>query len=181
MSDQKSSPSDGLRVLVCGSGQFHNYRFVYGMLNGFRDQFDLSAILSGPFSGPDEFARQWCSENNVAYERVQIAGSERLNLAYFDESRELPPAVVARDPMFRKGFEKLRDSAANVVLLIPRPDGQLGPTCACLKRMAAIVNIPCIDGSEGVQKVSQRFVSAAATLEEAPPEPDAPRQAGPRP
>lgn len=181
MSDPKSTPSDGLRVLVCGSGQFNNYRFVYGMLNGFRDQFDLSAILSGPFSGPDEFARQWCSENNVPYERVQIAGAERLNLAYFDESRELPPAVVARDPMFRKGFEKLRDSAANVVLLIPRPDGQLGATCACLKRMAKMVNIPCIDGSEAVQKVSQRLVSASATLEASGAPQDAPRHSGPRP
>lgn len=164
MSNSKTSTSDGLRVLVCGSGQFYDHRFVFGMLDGFRGTFDISAILSGPFSGPDQFAREWCSEHSIAYERVNIAGGERLELAYFDESRELPDSVLERDPMFRRGFEKLRDSAATVVLLIPRPDGQLGPTCSCLKRMAKMVNIPCIDGSEAIKNTATRMVSASAKL-----------------
>jgi hypothetical protein len=167
----KEKPTfDGLRVLVCGSTNFEDRRFVFGMLQGFAASFDISAVMSGPFSGSDSITREWCSENGVRYEPVNIAQGDRLDLAFFDD-RKIPQAIMENDPVMRKGFEKLRDSGASVMLLIPRPDGQLGATCSCLRRMAEMVEIPVINGAEALMEISQRMRQAC------PAEPDASQEA----
>ena len=176
MSKDKST-NDGMRVLVCGSSNFEDRRFVFGMLQGFAASMDISAVLSGPFAGTDDIAREWCAESGVRYEPVSIAQSDRLDLDFFDD-RPIPAALMHNDPVMRKGFEKLRDSAASVLLLIPRPDGQLGPTCACLRRMAEMVDIPVINGSEALLAISQKMREAAqAQTEEPQREPAASRLA----
>jgi hypothetical protein len=156
-----SNPVDGLRVLVCGSSRFGDRQFVFGLLDGFAAHFEISAVLSGPFAGADALAKEWAKERGVPYERVGIAPSERMELAYFDAAREIPPLAIKNDPMFRKGFEKMRDSAASVVWAIPAPDGELGPTCACLKRMAAAIGIECLDASEALKYIAAKEVEAA--------------------
>lgn len=157
---QTSHENDGIRVLVCGSSRFEDKGFVFGLLNGFAAQFDISAIISGPFSGADQIAKEWAKENGIPYEPISIPSADRMELAFFDETRQIPDLVVRNDPMFRKGYERLRDSAANALLVIPTPDGKLGPTSACLKRMADMVNIECIDGAEAMQAISRRMLAA---------------------
>lgn len=161
---QQNSDSEGIRVLVCGSSRWKDRDFVNSMLAGFASQFDISAVLSGPFSGADEIAKEWARERGIRYEQVNIGDSERMSLAFFDEARELPSAVVERDPMFRNGYKKLRESAPTAVLFIPNPEGKLGATCACLKRMAGMVNIPCINGADALQAVSERMEAAHSAL-----------------
>lgn len=158
-----SAESEGIRVLVCGSSRWEDRQFVHSMLAGFASQFDISAILSGPFSGADEIAKNWAKERGIPYEPVNIGDSERMQLSFFDETRDLPELLVRNDSMFRKGYEKLRDSAPTAVLFIPNPDGQLGPTCACLRRMADMVDIPCINGAEALQAVARKMSTVDAT------------------
>lgn len=158
---KNSSESDGIRVLVCGSARFDDKKFVFGMLNGFANHFDISAVLSGPFTGADTFAKEWARERGVTYEPINIGESERMQRSFYDEMREIPELVIRNDPMFRKGYERIRDSGANAVLLIPNPEGKLGPTSACLKRMADILHIECIDGSAALSAVASRMTTAA--------------------
>jgi hypothetical protein len=157
---QPSHENDGLRVLVCGSSRFQDKGFVFGLLNGFANHFDIAAILSGPFSGADQIAKEWAKEKGIPYEPINIGAADRMELAFFDDHRQIPELLVRNDPMFRKGYERLRDSAANALLVIPTPEGKLGPTSACLKRMADMVNIECIDGAEAMQAISQHMVAA---------------------
>ena len=161
---QTHSDSEGFRVLVCGSTRWKDRDFVNSMLAGFAAQFDISAVLSGPFSGADDIAKEWARERGIRYEQVNIGDSERMSLAFFDETRELPAMAVDRDPMFRNGYKKLRESAPSVVLFIPNPEGKLGATCACLQRMAKMVDIPCINGADALQDVSQRMEAAHSAL-----------------
>jgi hypothetical protein len=160
MAQEQIDSQDGLRVLVCGSQRFEDKSFVFGLLNGFDQHFHISAVISGPFSGADEIAKEWAKEHGIPYERINIADTERMKLAYFDSGRDIPPLALKSDPMYRKGFEKLRDSAASVVLAIPNPEGELGATCACLKRMASMINIECIDGSEAMRHVAAKMQEA---------------------
>ena len=168
---QQNSDSEGIRVLVCGSSRWKDREFVHSMLAGFASQFDISAVLSGPFSGADEIAKEWARERGIRYEQVNIGDSERMSLAFFDDTRELPRMVIDKDPMFRNGYRKLRESAPTAVLFIPNPEGKLGPTCACLRRMADLVDIPCINGADALQAVAQRMEAAHIAL--APSEPAA--------
>lgn len=161
---QTPQENDGIRVLVCGSSRFQDKGFVFGLLNGFASHFDISAIISGPFSGADQIAKEWAKENGVPYELVSIPSGDRMELAFFDETRNIPDLVVRNDPMFRKGYERIRDSAANALLIIPTPEGRLGPTSACLKRMADMVDIECIDGAEAMRAISERLLGANAPL-----------------
>ena len=157
----KSTPdNDGIRVLVVGSHRFQDQSFVNSMLNGFANHFDISAILSGPFSGTDTYAREWAKEHGIAFEPVNISPNERMELKFFDAEREIPELVLRNDPMFQRGYEKIRDSGATVVLAIPNPEGDLGPTCACLKRMASVIGIECIDGSMAMKQVASRMEQA---------------------
>ena len=157
---KSTTENDGIRVLVVGSNRFQDHRFVHSMLNGFANHFEISAILSGPFSGTDQFAREWAKERGIAFEPVNISPNERMELNFFDSDREIPELVLKNDSMFQKGYEKLRDSGATVVLAIPNPDGDLGPTCACLKRMASVIGIECIDGSMAMKHVVSRLEQA---------------------
>lgn len=164
---KKTFNNDGLRVLVCGSQRCIDKGFVFSLLNGFAAGFDISAVLSGPFSGADEIAREWAKERGIAYEPVHIADSDRMQLTYFDESRALPEGVLKHDSMYRNGFARLRDSGASVVLIIPNPEGVLGPTSACLMRMSAVIEIPCIDCSGAILHLASKLGAAANALEPA--------------
>lgn len=165
MSQQDNSKEERkARVLVVGSQRFDQRDFVFGMLNGFQAILDLGTLISGPFSGTDQFAREWARENGVGYEALDLPQSERMELRFFDEHRKLPPSVIKNDPMFRKGFEKIRQAAADAILVIPTPEGRLGPTTACLKTLAEAYKLPVIDGSEALASLQKRMSEQAALI-----------------
>jgi hypothetical protein len=166
-----STHNDGIRVLVCGSHRFEDRHFVFGMLNGFASNFDISAIISGPFSGADQIAKEWAKERGVPYESLNLPESDRMQLNYFGPERPLPLLVMKNDPVYRKGYERLRDSGATVLLAIPNPEGELGPTSATLKRMAEMIDIPCVDGACALHDVSAKMSQAAQAQPNNTPEP----------
>lgn len=164
MSTQENKEERKARVLVVGSQRFDQREFVFGMLNGFGSFLNLGTLISGPFSGTDQFAREWAKENGVAYEALDLPQAERMELRFFDEHRKLPASVIKSDPMFRKGFEKIRQAAADAVLVIPTPEGRLGPTTACLKTLAETYKLPVIDGSEALASLQKRMSERAALI-----------------
>lgn len=165
-----STDNDGIRVLVCGSHRFEDRHFVFGMLNGFASHFDISAVISGPFSGADQIAKEWAKERGIPYEPLNLPESDRMQLNYFGPERPLPLLVMKNDPVYRKGYERLRDSGATVVLAIPNPEGELGPTSATLKRMAEMIDIPCIDGACALRDVSAKMSQTAQSQLNSVPE-----------
>lgn len=159
-----------LRVLVSGSHRFQDRSFVFSMLNGFKAGASswvpggkLGTIISGPFSGADDFAREWAKENHVSYERMDIPDSEALNLAFFD-NRKLPELVIRHDPKMRKAYDRLRNAAPDMVFLIPNPEGELGPTSSCLRNICDTMEIPCADGASALKAVSARLAEAEARI-----------------
>lgn len=147
------------RVLVVGSQRFDQRDFVFGMLNGFHSHLNLGTLISGPFSGTDQFARDWASDNGVKYEMLDLGEKERMELRFFDEHRELPKSILRHDPMFSRGYLKMKSAAPDALIVIPTPEGSLGPTTACLKRMAMALKVPVLDGAEALASIERRLAA----------------------
>lgn len=152
--------SNGMRILVAGSRRFNQPSFVHEVLSTFNRSFNIGSVVTGPFSGTDEITRVWSKENGIKCEQMQIPEHERMELSFFDARRSIPKSLLTTDPLFSRGYQKMRDSGANVLLVIPTPDGVLGPTCACLERMAGIINMPVFNGATLLRSLETRMQEA---------------------
>lgn len=160
MSQHAQDQNRKARILVVGSHRFDQRDLVNGLLNGFKISMNLGTIISGPFSGTDEFARDWAKDNGVSYEPLQLQEQDRMKLRFFDESRQLPVQAIRNDAMFRKGFEKIRAAAPDMLIVIPTPEGHLGPTTCCLMKMAETIQLPVMNGAEALRMLEIRLAAA---------------------
>lgn len=156
----------GFRVLVCGSGRFTDAEVVFGLLNAIHAQFKSPhfTVISGDWSsGADQFTREWAQANKVSYEELRIPESDKLDLSFFDASRELPRRLLEKDPLFSKGFRNIQKAAPDLLVVIPSPDGKLGPTTACIQRMADVIDLPCLDGEKALAHIHSHLSESYAS------------------
>lgn len=160
MSHNEEEKSRKARVMVVGSHRFDQRDVINGLLNGFKLTMNLGSVISGPFSGADEFTRDWAKDNGVQYEPLILQDTDRMELRFFDQNRELPIQVVKHDEMFNKGFKKIRQIAPDLLVVIPTPEGRLGPTTCCLMQMAKMIDLPVMDAAVMLGQIEARLQAA---------------------
>jgi hypothetical protein len=152
---------ESARLLVCGSERFQDRAFVFATLDAFCARLRLGAVISGPFAGADQLARDWAETRGVAHEALELSADD-MRLHRFFDTRPIPASVLRQDPMTLRGARRLLDLGVHAVLALPRPSGQLGSTATNLIYMAGVAEIPHFNGSEA-------FARAHAALERGAP------------
>lgn len=155
MSAKKNSPRK-INILVCGSKQFEDKAFVFGMLNNLFIQTGggISTISTSKFSGACQYAREWLEiQNSNLPSDAKIEHQDctfdmhlaKQNVSFYEEA-DLPEVVIQNDPFFQEGKEKLITSGINAVVAFPNSEGEMGPATNNIRRFADLSDIAFING-----------------------------------
>jgi hypothetical protein len=150
MSAKNNQPRK-MNLLVCGSKQFEDKAFVFGMLNNLFVQTGggISTLSTSRFSGACQYAREWLEiQNSTLPADAKIEHKDctfdmhlaKQNLSFYEEA-DLPEVVIQHDPFFQEGKEKLISSGINAVIGFPNSEGEMGPATNNIRRFAELSGI----------------------------------------
>lgn len=167
----------GLNILVCGSKQFEDKKFVFGILDQlfYHAKGRIANVYTSNFSGTCSFAKEWVSFKN---EEISLIAKEtnhknppfiKIKDCTFDmilqernaslyEQLNIPEAIVQNDPFFQKGKELMMENNINSILAFPNPSGKLGAATHNIQRFAQLAGIGdyFMDCSKAVEQIAEK-------------------------
>lgn len=169
----KNNKSSKIKLLVCGSKQFEDKAFVFGMLNSLFIQTGggISTIYTSKFSGACQYAREWLEiQNSSLPAEAKIEHKDctfdmhlaKKNISFYEEA-DLPEAIIQSDPFFQDGQEKLMTSGVNAVIGFPNDQGNMGPATINIKRFAKLSGVSFINGVDAYDMLKQQRLSEEQT------------------
>lgn len=152
----KNTTSKQIKLLICGSKNFEDKAFIFGMLNQFfvSTNGQISTIFTSKFSGACEFAREWIeltNSNLPANAKINHQDCTfdmhlaKQNISFYEEA-DLPDVVIQNDPFFQEGKEKLMKNGVNVVFAFPNSSGEMGPATKNIERFSELGGIKFFNG-----------------------------------
>lgn len=157
-----------IKLLVCGSKQFEDKAFVFGMLNNLFVQTGggISTLYTSKFAGACQYAREWLEiQNSKLPSDAKIEHEDctfdmhlaKQNLSFYEEA-DLPEAVIQNDPFFQEGKEKLQGSGINAVMGFPNGEGEMGPATNNIKRFSSLSGVPFLNAVEAYDLIKDAQV-----------------------
>ena len=171
-----------IHLLVCGSQNFDDRAFVYGMLNALFQNTEngITDLYTSNFSGACRYARDWIELTNTELSTEQKIMHHdctfdmhiaKKNLSFYEEAN-LPDMIIQNDPFFQEGKELLIKSGVNMVCAFPNQEGIMGPSTKNIQRFSELGHIPFFNGVNAYGFVKEyrneqvnKFKSAPASID----------------
>jgi hypothetical protein len=176
-----------LNILVCGSKNFNDKSFVYGMMDQIYKSFNgqVGKVFTSKFAGACEFAKNWVDEtnekieqasieSNISYAKIKIADMtfdmhlSKQNVSLYEEL-DIPEFIIRNDPFFATGKDLLVEKGVDLILAFPNPEGVLGPSTKNIQRFAKLafpnVDDCFFDCSDALQKIQELREEELLTIE----------------
>lgn len=151
-------------VLICGSQNFNDRNFVFGMMDALVDSgFPIANLVVGKFSGACEFAQQWLENHNEKRQKGHRIGLKdfdfdmhlgNANLSLYEQI-DIPDIVLNTDTFFLRGKEQIIKKDVKLVLAFPNQSGELGPSTKNIVRFATMAKVKHLDCSEALELIEQ--------------------------
>lgn len=154
----KSNKSNKVNLLVCGSQQFEDKAFVFGLLNQLYEatQHSITNLYTSNFSGACQYAREWLELTNaelpkekkiIHHDCTFDMHLSNQNISFYDEA-DIPSTIIKNDPFFIKGKELLSVNKVNMACAFPNQEGVMGASTRNIQRFCQLGEIKFLNGIE---------------------------------
>lgn len=140
----------GVKLMICGSQNFEDRKFVYGLLNQLSLKIPVEAVFAGSFSGASQFAREWADENKVKFEILNIF--DDVSYSFYD-GKKLPKTIVKNASEFSNIQQKFLELGVQLIIPCPNKEGRLGATTSNIVSIAQEMGMRVMDGELAYQRI----------------------------